>query len=174
MTSRQVQISPQLSSLFIAAALFCTVIGAQAKAQNSFSLQEDSPINISAERCEVLQTEDKITCTGTVRVSQDDALLTADKMIVFGATDGEGFDLIEGEGNVRYARGADALSGDHAIYDAVKTLMTVTGNVVAVQEKQIMVGGKLIYNTETGALDLGPGEDGRVRGLFHTASSAAN
>lgn len=148
--------------------------GQAAAAQNPLTLKGDAPIDISAERCEVFQAEDKTICTGKVRVSQDKALLTADKMTLLGATGGDGFDSIEGEGNVRYASGEDAISGDYALYEAATTTLNVKGDVVVIQGQQIMVGGSLVYNTESGALRFGPGEDGRVRGLFHTASTTTN
>ena len=142
-------------------------------AQSAPDVRSDLPYDISAERCEVFEVEDKIKCTGRVRVVQGEAILTADEMTVFGATSAAGFERIEGEGDVRYAEGVNAVSGRSAVFDGVNSTITVIGDVVVIQGEQVMVGGRLVYNTETGAMVFEPGETGRVRGVFYTANANA-
>ncbi|WOI52899.1 LptA/OstA family protein [Parvularcula sp. LCG005] len=130
------------------------------------------PIDISADgSCEFLDQQDRIKCVGDVRVTQGISILSADEMTVDGVSSDGGFNRIESRGNVRYADGENAVSGELAIYDASTSIITVTGNVIVIQGEQIMVGGELIYNTSTGAMSFTPGADGRVRGLFYTAPS---
>ena len=134
------------------------------------ALDSDAPIDLAAQRCELFEVEDRYVCTGEVRVTQGEAIITADKMTITGASSGDGFTRIEGEGQVRYASGPNAVSGERAVYDGPNNLLTVTGGVVVIQGEQVMVGGELVYNTETKAIVFTPGPDGRVRGLFRTAS----
>lgn len=129
------------------------------------------PIDLSAGRCEASEMEDRVTCSGSVRVVQGEAILTAETMTLFGVNDAEGLRRIEAEGEVRYANGPNAISGHSGIYDAVATELVVTGDVIVIQDGQVMTGGELIYNTETGDVLFTPGREGRVRGLFYTRSS---
>lgn len=140
--------------------------------QPPVGLSGDAPIDVAAGRCEVFEADDIIECTGDVRITQGDALLSADRVKIFGAGDGEGFKRIEGEGQVRYASGDNALSGQRAVYDGPNTTITVVGDVLVLQGDQVMSGGKLVYNTTTKAMVFTPGPDGRVRGVFNTASTA--
>ena len=142
--------------------------------QDSLGLSNDAPIEVTAGRCEALEMVDTMECTGNVRVKQGEAILTAEKVTIFGTNSEEGFERIEGEGTVRYAAGENAVSGDHAVYDGTANTITVTGDVVVIQGDQIMAGGRLVYNTVTRAIQFEPGPDGRVRGLFHTAESERN
>lgn len=135
-------------------------------------LDGSKPVDVSAARCEVLKTEDTVECTGEVRVSQGEAILTGDRLKIFGTSATGGFRRIEGEGNIRYGNGIDAISGSTATYDAASSTIVVTGDVIVVQGPQVMTGGKLTYNTTTGAIAFQPGADGRVRGLFYTASTS--
>ncbi len=140
----------------------------------SLGLDASKPIDLSAARCEVFENQDTVECTGNVRVTQGPALLTADRMIIYNATGGDGFQRIEGYGNVRYASEDNAVSGNEATYDGPTNTITVTGDVVVVQGEQVMLGGQLIYNTLTRAIVFSPAEDGRVRGLFYTNSASSN
>ncbi|WP_031554354.1 LptA/OstA family protein [Parvularcula oceani] len=145
------------------AAFALTVLLAQTA---PIGLSSDAPISVDAQRCDALQREDRLVCTGEVRISQAEALLTADRVVINFLPGTQDFRTIEGEGNVRYANGEDAISGDAGTFDAETSTITVTGDVVVVQGEQIITGERLVYNTETGALSFSAGEGGRVRGLF--------
>lgn len=128
--------------------------------------RDDKPIDISAERCEIFDNQDTWQCEGSVRVAQGDAILSAGKMTIFGTKSENGFSRIEAFGSVRYASGVNAMSGNAATYDAANTTLTLTGDVVVVEGEQIMTGGRLVYNTTTGATVFTPPPSGRVRGVF--------
>lgn len=137
------------------------------------TLRDDRPIDVTAARCEVFENEDTVRCEGSVRVAQGEAILAAERMTIFGTRAEGGFERIEAVGGVRYATGDNAMSGNSAIYDAASSTLTVTGDVVVVQADQVMTGGRLVYNTVTGATIFTPPEGGRVRGVFYTASDKA-
>ncbi|MEM9422716.1 MAG: LptA/OstA family protein [Pseudomonadota bacterium] len=168
-----------LACTFLAVMVGLSAVATPAYAQDvqrdngapSMGLDASKPIDLSATRCEVFENEDTVECTGDVRVTQGPAILTADRMKIFGATAGEGFQRIEGHGDVRYSSEDNAVSGDKAVYDGPANTITVTGDVVVVQGEQVMLGGELIYNTLTRAIVFSPAEDGRVRGLFFTKSA---
>lgn len=151
-----------------------TLMGlAAAAAQNTApavpSLDQGLPIDVSAAgKCEVLEQDDMVECSGDVRVTQGDTLLAAERMTIIGISDERGFRRIEAEGGVRYAADDSALSGEKAVFDADSDTLTVTGDVVVVQADQIMTGGRLVYNTVTGATMFTPEQGGRVRGVFYS------
>ncbi|MEM9233511.1 MAG: LptA/OstA family protein, partial [Pseudomonadota bacterium] len=124
------------------------------------TLRDDQPIDVSAGRCEVFENQDTVRCEGSVRVSQGEAILAANLMTIYGTQAEGGFRRIEAEGDVRYATGDNAMSGKSAVYDAATTTLTVTGDVVVVQADQVMTGGRLIYNTTSGATVFMPSDGG--------------
>lgn len=163
--------------LFAAIALF--VAGQQPGASSdeqdvAVGFGGKEPIDIAASRCEASDGGDTLNCTGTVRITQGDAILSAEEITVFGANSEAGFERIVGRGSVRFANGENKLSGDRADYDGTSTTLTVVGNVVVVQGTQVMTGGELIYNTVTRAMVFTPDATGRVRGLFFTGSQDQN
>ena len=131
------------------------------------TLRDDQPIDVSANRCEVFENQDTVQCSGDVRVRQGDAILAADEMTIYGTQAEGGFRRIDAKGRVRYAADGSAMSGQRAVYDAETATLTVTGDVVVVQEEQVMTGGELVYNTTTGATVFTPDATGRVRGVFY-------
>ena len=138
------------------------------------TLRDDQPIDVSANRCEVFENEDTVKCTGDVRVRQGDSILAANEMTIYGTQAEGGFRRIDARGRVRYAADGSAMSGQEAIYDAETTTLTVTGDVVVVQEEQVMTGGKLVYNTVTGATVFTPDSSGRVRGVFYPSQGGGS
>ena len=61
--------------------------------------------------------------------------------------------------------------GDHATYLASEHSIVMTGNVVLVQDKNVLQGGRLVIDTDTNHSQLYPaaqgrGASGRVRGVF--------
>lgn len=158
-----------LASLWISIAISLPAVsGGVMQPAGDMSFDPSLPVDLSAGRCEAREQEDRVTCTGSVRVTQGDAILSAAKMSLFGVNTPSGLRRIEAEGEVRYASGPNAVSGASGVYDAASTTLTVTGDVIVIQGSQVMTGGRLIYNTETGDVEFGPGSGGRVRGLFYT------
>ncbi|ADM09336.1 hypothetical protein PB2503_06352 [Parvularcula bermudensis HTCC2503] len=128
----------------------------------------DAPIDLSADgACEVIDNGAIVRCSGGVRIVQGAAILASDRMTVYGIDPDGGFDRIEAVGDVRYSNGENAISGARGTYSALSTELTVTGDVVVIQGDQVLTGGELVYNTETGASRFSPPPGGRVRGLFY-------
>lgn len=125
------------------------------------------PTDIDASRSEYLEGGKRILLEGSVVISQPGVILTADRVEI---------DFIEGTqeirellalGRVRYATvNGDAIAGERALYSASEKSLTVTTNVVVVQDTQVATGEQLIYNTETGSILMTGGEGGRVRALI--------
>ena len=97
-----------------------------------------------------------------------------------GATGGACGDLVRMEalGNVYYATPQQRMHGDAAIYDAVADTITMTGNVVMVQGKNVLRGETIVVKISTGDATVqtgvkGRNKPGRVRGVFYPTQQPA-
>jgi len=129
-------------------------------------------LDIAAESADIRQEEGITILTGNVRVVRGDGVLTAPRMVVYASPDGSGVDRLEAEGGVRYARPGEAISGDRAVYDDRTRLITVTGDVLIVQGRQVARGARLVYHVDTQRTQLYGAPGARVRGLFYTEPDA--
>ena len=145
--------------------------GFASSASAQFTTSSDSPIDITGEQFEAVDGRDYVVWTGDVQVVQDQSILTAPRLVIFGVEAGE-LTRIEAEGGIRFTNGAEAISGDKGIYDAAAETITVTGNVVVVQGEQILSGARLIYNTRTGSIRFSSASGQRVRGIFFTKDAS--
>jgi lipopolysaccharide export system protein LptA len=80
---------------------------------------------------------------------------------------------LEAKGAVYYVSGdGRRVHGENGFYDAASTTITVTGDVTAVDGKNVMRGTKMVYNTQTGeghveGAGKGPNGKNRPRGVFY-------
>ena len=125
------------------------------------------PTAIDAERSEWFDGGSRIILEEGVQISQPGIILTADQMEIEFVPGTQEIKQLTAIGRVRYATAdGNAIAGDRALYSGSEALLTVTGNVVVVQQTQVATGDQLIYNTETGAIRMTGGEEGRVRALI--------
>jgi lipopolysaccharide export system protein LptA len=147
------------------------------------SLQPDSnqPIEINADRLEVVQPEQKAIFSGNVMATQGNVKLTSERMIVFyrpaGQGGGEsGVSRIEVIGNVEMHTPTEAASGDRGVYNVDNKQILVFGNVLLRRDKNVLKGERLEYNLVSGRSLLTAGDtgapvsaeqgSGRVKGVF--------
>lgn len=123
----------------------------------------DGPINVSADTG-IYQGE-KTDLRDNVRVVQDGAVITSDRMDVFRIRESEGSDtvrvklgairLIVANGNFRYKTDENDIRGTKGVYQRDRNLMTVTGDVVVIQpDGKRVQSEKMTYNTKTGKIDF--------------------
>jgi lipopolysaccharide export system protein LptA len=170
---------PHLASLMLAAAL--TAAGA-ARAQQ-LGPNADGPIDITADELEVQNKACVSIWRGRAEALQGDARVRADVLkAIFetkpgsgSATTGACGDLvrIEAQGSVYYVSAKDQrVHGDQAVYQASNDTVTITGDVVALQGKNVLRGSRMVYNTNTGEGHMvgtatGRNAAGRPRGVFY-------
>ena len=142
---------------------FIAVLIAPAHAQLVAS--SDEPVDITGDAAEF---QDNLAIwSGNVRVVQGEAILTA-KRIEAELNDEGDFETIRASGTVRYSNGAEAITGDKAVYDAVARTITMTENVILTQGKQVLSAGSVTYWVDTGKVKLRPASGARIRGIFYT------
>jgi lipopolysaccharide export system protein LptA len=155
------------------------------------------PVDISADELEVVNAENRAVWKGNVEAIQGTNRLRTPLLTVFfgkSATAqaapapgtgapvpgglGAGFGSIErmeAEGPVYYVTPQQNARGDHATYQAMANQIVMTGNVVLVQDKNVVQGDRLTIDTQTNHSTLvsnaqtrGPK---RVRGVFYQGAA---
>ncbi len=122
----------------------------------------DAPVNFSADHGELQGKANRAILAGNVVVTQSDLTLRAGRTTMAFTTDGGGFKIhrVDAVGGVQITRGNQAASGDVAIYDFDRRLITLSGNVTLLQGGNRLSGGRLTIDLNSGLSTL----DGRVGG----------
>jgi lipopolysaccharide export system protein LptA len=153
------------------------------------------PIDISADELEVVDADRRAVWRGNVEAKQGESRMRTPVLNVFfapkagapaasasnsgGGVAGQNWGAIErmeAEGPVYYVTPTQSARGDHGTYIAASDTITLTGNVVVSQEKNVLQGEKLVIETKTGRSTMvsnaqGRNASGRVRGVFYPNSS---
>jgi lipopolysaccharide export system protein LptA len=177
--------------------------GPRAAANGPGVLQEqnqDQPIQIEAATLEVHDKNKMATFSGDVQVVQGDTTIKCQSLVVFygaertasgqtaataaaqGAKPGQGASMPQGAQDIRRieARGGVTViskdqnaSGDFGVYDLKKKTITLTGNVVVSQGKNVLHGDRVVVDTTTGNAHFDSSTSGpsRVRALIQPGKS---
>ena len=145
-----------------------------ANAFAGFSTSSDKPIDIASDALEVLDAEQLAIFQGNVKVVQGEVTLNTKvlKVSYDGKLNGAGQQQIrqlEALGKVMVVMKGQTLTGDHAVFEMRKNTITVDGDVVLTQGKNVLSGSKLIVDLNTGRSRLeshASGSGGRVTGSF--------
>jgi lipopolysaccharide export system protein LptA len=193
--------SPKLG--FFAAAAIILMVSAPAVAQGPNPApaglvpggqNQDQPVQIDAKTLEVRDKQKTATFSGDVHVVQGDTTMRCKTLVVFyGAEVGIGGDKpvvrakttsgtppnaqnirrIEAHGDVTVTSKDQNASGDLGVYDLHAKTITLSGNVVVSQGKNVIHGERVVVDTVTGnaRVESAPGatpgaSQGRVRALI--------
>ncbi|MCG6858470.1 MAG: lipopolysaccharide transport periplasmic protein LptA [Salaquimonas sp.] len=160
-------------------ALVLMMFAAPAPAQNFGGAFEgmrdtDAPVEIEADRLEVVDKQGLAVFEGNVSVVQGSTLLKTKRLTVRyvsgkgAAGPGGNIRTIEASGRVAVRSKDQTASADKAIVDMEKQMATLSGNVSISQGKNIVTGCVLTINLATNAATLQPcsSNSGRVKMLF--------
>lgn len=169
-------------------ALALLAAGAGAVHAQGLGPSSNGPIDITADELEVQNKACVSTWRGKAEALQGEARLRADTIrATFETKTGSGAtgsgacgDLIkmDAEGNVYYVTSkSQRVRGDVGVYDARNETVTLTGDVVAVQDQNVLRGTRMVFNTQTGEGRMvgsatGPNAKGRPRGVFYPAKKS--
>lgn len=184
---------------FFAAAAVALMVSAPAVAQGPHpgpgglvpgGQNQDQPVQIDAKTLEVRDKQKTATFSGDVHVVQGDTTMRCKTLVVFyGAEVGIGADKpvvraktssgtppnaqnirrIEAHGDVTVTSKDQNASGDLGVYDLHAKTITLSGNVVVSQGKNVIHGERVVVDTVTGnaRVESAPGAtQGRVRALI--------
>lgn len=173
------------AALLLAIVLACAA-ATPGKAQDAsqafrgFSASSNDPIQIEADRLEV-RDKDKIAIyQGNVRVRQGETLLKTSELRVHytgnatGAAPGSGVERIETGGPVTVRSGNQTASGDRAVFEMAKDIVTLSGNVVIAEGDNIVRGNRLVVDLKAKKASMFGGEStsggGRVQTVINPSS----
>jgi lipopolysaccharide export system protein LptA len=158
------------------AAAFVVTLGGGARAQDfaaafaDFNTGSGDPIQIEADKLEVRDAEKVAIYSGHVRVRQGDTILEAPELRVFYAgeaapngTAGSSVTRIEAGPGVSVRSGDQTATGERAVLDMAKDLVTLEGNVILTQGTNVVRGDRVVVNLAT---KQGQVEGGRVQTLI--------
>ncbi|HEY2659169.1 MAG TPA: LptA/OstA family protein [Caulobacteraceae bacterium] len=167
----------------LAAPLACAAPGA---AWAQLAASSKAPVDVTADQLVVENAQCLASYKGAAEALQDTSRLRADtitvynKMLAAHASGGSNcgqLDRMEAEGSVYYVTPDKVVKGDHAVYSADAKTITVTGQVVVAQGKNVMAGTRLVINTDLGQATMessvkGRGAVGRVRSVLYPNEAA--
>jgi len=141
----------------------------------------NAPVNYSADHIELLDRENRVLLTGNVDVTQGDMRLRSQRSAVAFTNEGGQVKIqrLDASGDVLVTQGGDTASGEVAVYDFPRRIITMAGHVVLHQNSSVLNGSRLVIDLNSGLTTLdgrgsggapgAPSSGGRVSGTFNVA-----
>ena len=126
-----------------------------------------TPVEISGDQLQVLEADSKAVFSGNVVVTQGTMRLTATRVVIlYGAAGPGDIDSFEATGGVRIATPDQKATGERAVYDPDRRILTLSGNVVVTNATGTVTGPALVLDLAAGTTTFTSGGSGRVTGVF--------
>ena len=157
-----------------------------ANALQGFSKNRDEPVQIEAASLEVRDKDKVATFSGNVLVIQGDTTLRSKTLVVYYEEDGpkaggikaaqpgpggaSQIKRLEANGDVLVIQKDQTATGNKGVFDMRTNTITLEGNVIISQGKNVLSGPKLVVDRATGVSRMESGVGGgRVTGTFQRA-----
>ncbi|MFD1913555.1 lipopolysaccharide transport periplasmic protein LptA [Halodurantibacterium flavum] len=150
-------------------ALVCagsTTLHAQGAQVGFGAIRADSslPVEVTADQLEVTQADGTAVFTGNVLIGQGEMRLSANRVQVDYAADGNRIARLLATGDVTVVNGPDAAAeADEADYSIDDGVIVLTGNVLMTQGPNALSGERMVIDLTTGSAQV----DGRVRTILN-------
>jgi lipopolysaccharide export system protein LptA len=113
-----------------------------------------APIDFDAQHIELQDKQNRVTLSGGVRIKQAEMSLAAARVTLAYTgqiTDGSPeVSRLDAAGGVTVTRPDQSATGQYAVYDVTKRIITMIGGVTLKQGPNIVSGGRLVINLDTG------------------------
>lgn len=114
----------------------------------------NAPIDFNAQHIELQDKANRVLLTGSVLIKQAEMTLAAARVTVAytGQITGGSPEVsrLDAAGSVVVTRPDQSATGQYAVYDVDKRLITMVGGVTLKQGPNIVSGGRLVLNLDTG------------------------
>ena len=168
------KMSMKLTKIALSWAVGGMVLGTVLASQMSVSAQAiashntDAPVSFDAGSIDFDDRANRVVLSGGVTVNQAGLTLRSNRMLANYTDDGS-LDVkrITANGGVVVNRGSERASGDVAVYDFGKRVITMAGNVSLSRGGDTLNGGRLVIDLASGLSTV----DGRAAGGATTGES---
>ncbi|BDI59953.1 LptA/OstA family protein [Qipengyuania nanhaisediminis] len=154
----------------------------RADAQAIASHDTRAPVSFDAGNIALDDRANRVVLTGGVTVSQAGLTVRSNRMLAAYSDDGTlDVERITANGGVVVTRGNERASGDVAVYDFNRRVITMAGNVALSRGGDRLTGGRLVIDLASGLSTVDgrasggapgrEGSDGRVRGTFSVSGN---
>ena len=128
-----------------------------------------APVNFDAGRIELQDRQNRVVLSGSVTVTQAGLTVKSDRMLV-NYSDASGVDInrITATGGVTVTRGNEAASGNVAVYDFSRRIITMAGDVRLRRGGDTLSGGRLVIDLASGVSSV----DGQASGSTGVAGTS--
>ena len=170
--------------------VFGLAVGFSAPALAQLSSSSNSPVDVTADQLEAQPQQCLAIYRGNVEALQGTSRLRTNLLNIYAKAGpaqaqpapGGGpsskcgaLDRMEAHGSVYYMTPSEVVKGDDAVYLADAKTITLTGDVVVSQGKNVVVGNRLVINTDTQQATMesnakGAGVANRVRSVLYPGS----
>ena len=177
------------------------LLAPSAQAQIATGPNNNGPIDVTADKLEMVDAEHLAIWRGNVEAVQNGSRLVADTVNVYfsgkpsapakpaakpaaggAASVGQDWGAVQrmvAEGHVFFVSQDQTARGEHAVYELEPDTITMTGDVVVVQGDNVVKGDKLVIQVKTGHADIisnatGRNKPERVRGVFYNSGAPAS
>ncbi|MEW9854572.1 LptA/OstA family protein [Novosphingobium sp. M1R2S20] len=135
-------------------------LGAQALSGHN----ANAPVDYAADRIELQDRQERVILSGNVDVRQSDLRLRAARTIVEFTDAGGSLQIqrITASGGVNVTRGNEVATGDVAIYDFNRRIITMVGNATLKRNGDTLRGNRFVVDLNSGVSSA----EGRVTGTF--------
>ena len=145
--------------------------GMTLKAQGIAAHNTRAPVVYDAGSLEVEDRANRVVLAGGVIVTQAGLTVRSQRMLVNYTDDGSlEIQRITATGGVTFTRGNERASGDTAIYDLGRGIITMAGNVQLRRGNDTLNGGRLVIDLESGVSSV----DGQVSGSGGSAEQTGS
>lgn len=102
---------------------------------------------------------------GRAEITQGGNRLRADS--INATTVNNDLSRVEASGNVYFVTPDQSIRGDRAVYTLANAEVVLTGDVILTQGKNVLTGGRLVYNVRTRTARMDSSGGGRIQGVFY-------
>lgn len=145
--------------------------GMTLRAQALASHDTNAPVAFDAGSIELDDRANQIVLSGGVTVNQAGLTVRSNRMLASYSDDGSlDVERITANGGVVVTRGNERASGDVAVYDFGRRIITMAGNVSLSRANDTLTGGRLVIDLDRGVSSV----DGRASGTGTPATTGSN
>jgi lipopolysaccharide export system protein LptA len=135
--------------------------GMQGNAQAIAGHNSNAPVSFAADRIELQDRQNRVVLSGNVDITQAGLRVRSARTLVNYSDAGRlAIQRLTATGGVQVTRADEAASGDVAVYDFNRRIITMAGNVRLRRGSDTLNGGRLVIDLRTGVSSV----DGRASG----------